>query len=107
MAINSDGSTTVTDVPWQPSPMPGTAQYGLAVSGVTTLTVPAAAKCAAITSETVNIRYTTDGTTPSASVGQGPIVPGTPLQFCGNTVLKALKVFAVSGSPTLNVDYFQ
>jgi hypothetical protein len=94
-------------VPWQPAPMAGGAQYGLAVSGVTTLTVPSGAKCASILSETANVRYTTSGTTPSASVGMGPIVPGTPLQFCGSATLAALKFFAVSGSPTLDVEYFQ
>jgi len=37
----------------------------------------------------------------------GPIVPGTPLQFCGYAVLLAAQFFQMSGSPTLGVDYFQ
>jgi hypothetical protein len=47
----------------------GTAQYGLAVTSVQTLTVPNQARIAEICVDTAAIRYTTSGTTPSASVG--------------------------------------
>lgn len=88
--------------PWNFDVVVGS-QYGLAVGTNTQLTVPSGTRCAAAGLETANVRYTVDGTSASPTVGQ-LVTPGTPLQFCGAVIAK-LKFTAVSGSPTLNVDY--
>jgi hypothetical protein len=89
--------------PWQPTPVGK--QYGLSVNSVTSLTVPSQTKCAQIGIEGQNVRYTTDGSNPTAGVGQ-VVTPGTPLQFCG-PALSALKFIAVVAGGILNVDYFK
>lgn len=87
----------------------GAGQYGLAVSGVTTLTVPAGSKFAEICAEVAGVRYTDDGSTPSAANGV-PLVPAsstqpTCMQYAGP--LSSLKFFQISGSPTLSVSYYK
>ena len=82
----------------------GSSQFGLSVTTNTQLTVPSGATCAQITVEGAGIRRTSDGTSASATVGT-PIPVGTSWQDCGP--LAAYKFTAVSGSPTLDVEYFQ
>lgn len=82
----------------------GTDQFALAVSTNTQLTVPATTTCAQITVEVANIRRTSDGT--SATTTNGTLIPaGSAWQDCGP--LAAYKFTAVSGSPTLDVEYFK
>lgn len=90
--------------PWQPA-LNGSPQYGLAVTTNTTLTVPAGTKCAEITVETANVRYTEDGS--SATTSHGTLVTaGTAFPYCA-TSLSTMQFTAVSGSPTLDVSYFK
>lgn len=82
----------------------GTSQFGLTISSGTTLTVPSGASCAQITLESANIRRTSDGTAPTSTVGT--LIPvGSQWQDCGP--LASYKFSAVSGSPSLNVEYFK
>ncbi len=104
--INTSGSPMVG---FAGSPMPstfasaGSQQNGLAVSGVTSLTVPPGTTCALITVEGASVRRTSDGSTPSASAGT-PIYPQT-WTDCGP--LSSYKFYAVSGSPTIDAEYFK
>lgn len=82
----------------------GTGQFALAVSTNTQLTVPNGSTCAYITVETANVRRTSDGTSASASNGT-LIASGTQWTDCGP--LAGYKFTAVSGSPTLDVEYFK
>ena len=82
----------------------GTDQFALAISTNTQLTVPTATTCAQITVETASIRRTSDTT--SATTTNGTLIPaGSSWQDCGP--LAAYKFTAVSGSPTLDVEYFK
>lgn len=82
----------------------GASQMGLTVGTNTTLTVPAGTTCAQITVETANVRRTSDGTSASTTVGT-LITSGSQWQDCGP--LSQYKFTAVSGSPTLDVEYFK
>ena len=82
----------------------GAGQFALAISTNTQLTVPTGSVCAEITVEGASIRRTSDGT--SASTTVGTLIPsGAQWQDCGP--LAAYKFTAVSGSPTLDVEYFK
>jgi hypothetical protein len=79
-------------------------QYGLAVGTNTTLTVPPTTLCAYITVETASVRRTSDGTSASTTVGT-LFTSGTQWTDCGP--LASYKFTAVSGSPTIDVEYFR
>lgn len=82
----------------------GADQFALAVGTNTQLTVPATTTCAQITVEGASIRRTSDTT--SATTTNGTLIPaGASWQDCGP--LAAYKFTAVSGSPTLDVEYFK
>jgi hypothetical protein len=82
----------------------GAGQFALAISTNTQLTVPAGSVCAEITVEGANIRRTSDTT--SATTTNGTLIQsGAQWQDCGP--LAAYKFTAVSGSPTLDVEYFK
>jgi hypothetical protein len=82
----------------------GTGQFALAVATNTQLTVPTGSVCAEITVEGASIRRTSDGT--SATTTNGTLIQsGAQWQDCGP--LAAYKFTAVSGSPTLDVEYFK
>lgn len=82
----------------------GTGQFGLAISTNTQLTVPTGAICAYITVETASVRRTSDGSSASTTVGT-LLASGTQWTDCGP--LAGYKFTAVSGSPTLDVEYFK
>lgn len=82
----------------------GTAQYGLAVATNTTLTVPGGTLCAYFTVETASVRRTSDGTSATTTVGT-LLSTGAQWSDCGP--LANYKFTAVSGSPTLDVEYFK
>lgn len=82
----------------------GTDQFALAVATNTQLTVPVGTTCAQITVEGASIRRTSDAT--GATTTNGTLIPaGASWQDCGP--LAAYKFTAVSGSPTLDVEYFK
>jgi hypothetical protein len=82
----------------------GTDQFALAISTNTQLTVPSGSVCAQITVEGASIRRTSDTTSATATNGT-LIQSGAQWQDCGP--LAAYKFTAVSGSPTLDVEYFK
>jgi hypothetical protein len=82
----------------------GTGQFALAVTTNTQLTVPTGAICAEITVEGASVRRTSDTT--SATTTNGTLIQsGAQWQDCGP--LAAYKFTAVSGTPTLDVEYFR
>jgi hypothetical protein len=82
----------------------GASQFGLAVTTNTTLTVPQSARCAYITVESASVRRTSDGT--SATTTNGTLfAAGTQWTDCGP--LATYKFTAVTGSPTLDVEYLK
>lgn len=95
-------------IPWQANPVTGS-QYGLAIAtspANTTLTVPGDAKCAniqALQTNSANIRFTTDGTAATSSVGM-QLFPGQTIQYCG-TYPTAMKFTGESAGQFVNVDY--
>ena len=82
----------------------GTDQFTLAVGSNVQLTVPTGTLCAAITIEGSQVRRTSDGSTPTAASGT-LMQPGTQWQDCGP--LANYHFTAVSGAPTLDVEYFK
>lgn len=82
----------------------GTPQYALAITSVQTLTVPTAARIAEICVDTATARYTTSGTTPTASVGI-PVASGTCFQIAGRDALLAFQI--VGSGAAVTVEYFQ
>jgi hypothetical protein len=80
----------------------GASQYGLSVTTNTQLTVPANTTCAYITVEGASVRRTSDGTSATTTVGT-LFTAGTQWTDCGP--LSAYKFTAVTGSPTLDVEY--
>lgn len=82
----------------------GAGQFAFAIGTNTTLTVPANTKCAYITVEGASVRRTSDGT--GATTTNGTLfASGTQWTDCGP--LATYKFTAVSGSPTLDVEYFK
>ena len=69
-----------------------------------TLTVPTGANIATLQAETKDVRYRSDGTAPTASVGSILYAGADPSLYFGN--LSALKLIEVSASAKLNVHYF-
>lgn len=95
------GSVTATQGTYTSS---GAQQNALPVTTNTQLTVPANTKCAYITVEVASVRRTSDTT--SASTTNGTLfAAGAQWSDCGP--LAAYKFTAVSGSPTLTVEYFK
>lgn len=95
--------------PTQYIPMAGTGQYGVAITSLQTLTIPAGALIAEICVETAAARYTTTGTTPSSSVGI-PVVPQSStipacFQLSGVGALNAFKI--IGSGATMDVEYFK
>ena len=85
-----------------PTSSAGPGQYAVSITAVTALIVPQFAASAFICVETAAARYTTTGTTPSATVGI-PVAAGTCLQFAG-----PFSTFQIIGSgATLDVEYFK
>lgn len=99
-------------MPYLPIPLSdvGGAQFALAVSSATSLTVPAAAKHAIINVNTQAVRWTTDGTAPTASKGIHVAANGQisfmDLNIDYRAVLKSLQVIQEAASATLDVLYF-
>lgn len=82
----------------------GTGQFALAVSTNTQLTVPANALGAYITVEGASVRRTSDGT--GATTTNGTLFAAG-AQWADFGPLSSYKFTAVSGSPTLDVEYFR
>jgi hypothetical protein len=86
----------------------GAGQYGVSITSVTTLTVPAGSLIAEICVQTAAANYTTTGTTPTTSTGTGgiPVASGGCFQLAGASVLTAFKIIGASGA-VMSVEYFK
>lgn len=101
------GQAIVRPAPYPYSSLPTTSagyQQITATSSAQSLTVPTGATIAQICVETAAIRYRDDGTAPTASVGM-PVAAGT--CFAYSAPLRAFQFIAQSGSPVLNILYYQ
>lgn len=77
----------------------------VAASAVGFASIPAGASIAIITTETADIRYWVDGSTPTTS--QGHLVSaGDAIKLDSVGQLTNFKAIAVSGSATMQISYF-
>lgn len=98
------GSDGVTSSGPYPTPMTARSQHNLAVTTATSLTVPPGSVYATVQAAGAAVKYTTDGTTPTSSVGM-TLAPGASLGIAGPKLLAAFQ--AISATGTLDVEYFQ
>lgn len=68
------------------------------------IAIPASAIMAAIVCETASVRWCDDGQTPTATFGN-LLSSGTAMDYSGP--LSAVKFFAVSGTPVLDVAFYR
>ena len=100
--IYTTGSTGTGGAPYQATPKGYQQIVGMVAS--TALTVPGGATFAVISAEGPTVRWTDDGTVPTASVGM-PLFEGSPPQvFSGD--LAVLKFIQSAATSTLNVSYY-
>lgn len=99
-------------MPYAPYPLSdvGGAQYGLACTTSTALTVPAAAKHCIINVNTQAVRWTTDGTAPTSSKGMH-VAAGGQISFMDLNIdyfalIRSLLVIQEASAATLDVMYF-
>ena len=75
------------------------------LASATALTVPTGATIAVIEVEAANVRWRDDGTSPTASVGM-ILSPNNVLTISGAAELAAIKFILQSGSPILDISYY-
>lgn len=98
------GSDARTPAGPYPTPMAGTAQHNLAITSSTGLTVPQGAVYATVQAATATVKYTTDGTTPTSSVGM-TLAVGAGLGIPGQTLMTSIRFISATG--TLDVEFFK
>ena len=86
------------------TPLAGS-QYGLALTTVTSLTVPSGAVFATITVETGSVRYSSTGT-PTATSGM-LLTVGGPYTMAINPLSVVKFIDATASTGTIDVEYFQ
>lgn len=80
-------------------------QQVTSIGSAAILAVPAGANFAIISAESAGVRWTDDGSVPTATVGMPMADTDAPLQYSGT--LTALQFIAQTGSPKLNVSYYR
>jgi hypothetical protein len=98
------GSDARTPAGPYPTPLAGTAQHNLAITSSTGLTVPSGAVYATVQALTATVKYTTDGTTPTSSVGM-TLAAGNSLGVPGQTLMTGIRFISATG--TLDIEYFK
>jgi hypothetical protein len=88
------------------APLAGKSQYALAVSSATSLTVPSGATYAVVCAEGANVRYTVDGTTPTASTGM-PLLQNSCISLQNAATLNKFQAIQQSSTATIDVSYYQ
>jgi hypothetical protein len=99
---------TVDPLPHVYIPMVATGQHNLATAAAVALTVPNGANYAVVQVKVATVNYTTDGTTPTTSLGMTLSV-GSTLTLSGYPSIlafKAINASAASGA-TIDVEYYQ
>ena len=92
--------------PFPNSPILGTAQYAVAITTATSLTVPSQATYAVVCVETQAARYTVDTTTPTASTGM-PIAAGSCIALQSNATINRFQIIQQAASATIDVTYYR
>lgn len=104
--IGCPPAITYCSFPVGTTPIAGTSQYGLTLTSVTTLTVPATANGAFVTVESAaGVSFTFDGTTPTASKGH-LVAAGTTIWF-SRPYLALLQFIQQSAGAKIDVSYVQ
>lgn len=98
------GSDGVTSSGPYTTPIAGSSQHNLVITAATPLAVPLGAVYATVQAAGASIKYTTDGTVPTASVGM-TMYPGERIGIPGSKLLAGFR--AISATGTLDVEYFQ
>lgn len=95
-------------------PCPGTGNIALThksyiqssvLSGAFAFTVPTGSMIAIVSVESNGVRYRTDGTLPTATVGM-PIASGSSVILCGLDILTNFTVISQAGTATVNMDFY-
>ena len=79
-------------------------QHNVAITSATPLTAPTGARYATVCAKTASLEYTTDGTTPTASLGMA-LAAGACVALSGPAVLANFR--AISATGTLDAEFFQ
>jgi hypothetical protein len=103
-ASGANAAGTVIPLPYPYAPIPGSSQHNLAPTSSTALTVPNGALYATVQAAGASVRYTTDGTVPTASVGM-TLGAGVILTLSGYPIMTTVRFISATG--TLDVEYFQ
>jgi hypothetical protein len=103
-ASGANAAGTVVPIPYPYLPIVGSGQHNVACTSSTALTPPNGAMYATVQASGAQVKYTTDGLTPSANVGM-TLGPGVILTLSGYTIMTTVRFFSASG--TLDVEYFQ
>ena len=79
----------------------------ITVSSLSTLTIPTTQEVnyCKISISTANISYWLDGSTPTSTEGLVGVA-GTTIEIYGTTNIEKFKCIAVSGTPVINIQYF-
>lgn len=83
----------------------GASQFGLVVTSVTTLTVPAAALAARVCIRTAEVETTEDGTAPTTAPLGTAFPAGSCTWIIGQSAMTTLKMISATGKP--DVEYFK
>jgi hypothetical protein len=79
-----------------------------AVSTATGFTAIPAGSTYAMVTVSAPVRYRSDGTPPTASLGVLlPANPAEPYQLAGGTLLASIKFIPVSGTATINAEFYK
>lgn len=95
--------STVRTIPGKSDPLGYQQIASATLAAATHLTVPSGSRWALIVAEAQNVRWTDDGTTPTASVGM-LLASGQTLQYGGD--LAKIQFIAATAGAILNVSYY-
>lgn len=94
----------VTPLVYPYAPIAGSGQHNLTTASSTALTVPNGAVYAIVQAAAAAVKYTTDGSAPTVTVGM-TLASGSALALNGYASIVAFR--AISSGATLDVEYFQ
>lgn len=99
LSVNGIGTTA------GPVAIVGASQFGLALTTVKTLTVPATALAARVCIRTAEVETTEDGTTPTTAPKGTAFPSGSCTWILGQSAMTTLKMISATG--TADIEYFQ
>jgi hypothetical protein len=104
--LDATGLAIIQSFDRQKALKPNGQQYGVSVVAAASLTVPAGSVAALIVVNTQPVRFTNDGTTPTAAVGV-LLKVGSQMFVNSPEVLAALKFIETAATATIDVSYFK